>query len=211
MSKPCPLSPTIGLPPPEPESCLVTSRVSQFQGRHADRRGCAGPRGTPASDLRSRRISARSVSPVRARRAARALLPGAASSGRAGHAAGRAGSSVPVCGGRVCGDVAHPADVSGMASVAITAPTAARSRTPSGPRRGVLAANRPTTPGLISSRSGPYCQLVCNELLPTSLQRAASSSQPTANRSATSRSFHCHGACNVTRRREFCRRSVECP
>lgn len=32
MSKPCPLSPTIGLPPPEPESCLVSSRVSSFKG-----------------------------------------------------------------------------------------------------------------------------------------------------------------------------------
>jgi len=26
------MSPTIGLPPPEPESCLVTSRVSRFKG-----------------------------------------------------------------------------------------------------------------------------------------------------------------------------------
>jgi hypothetical protein len=32
VSNPCPLSPTIGLPPPEPESCLVTSRVSSFKG-----------------------------------------------------------------------------------------------------------------------------------------------------------------------------------
>jgi len=32
VSKPCPLSPTIGLPPPEPESCLVASRVSSFKG-----------------------------------------------------------------------------------------------------------------------------------------------------------------------------------
>lgn len=32
MSNPCPLSPTIGLPPPEPESCLVASRVSSFKG-----------------------------------------------------------------------------------------------------------------------------------------------------------------------------------
>jgi len=32
VSNPCPLSPTIGLPPPEPESCLVASRVSSFKG-----------------------------------------------------------------------------------------------------------------------------------------------------------------------------------
>ena len=32
MCNPCPLSPTIGLPPPEPESCLVASRVSSFKG-----------------------------------------------------------------------------------------------------------------------------------------------------------------------------------
>jgi len=29
---PSPLSPTIGLPPPDPESCLVASRVSSFKG-----------------------------------------------------------------------------------------------------------------------------------------------------------------------------------
>lgn len=32
MSNPSPLSPTIGLPPPDPESCLVASRVSSFKG-----------------------------------------------------------------------------------------------------------------------------------------------------------------------------------
>jgi hypothetical protein len=32
VSNPCPLSPTIRLPPPEPETCLVTSRVSSFKG-----------------------------------------------------------------------------------------------------------------------------------------------------------------------------------
>lgn len=29
---PCPLSPTIGLPPPDAEACLTTSRVSRFRG-----------------------------------------------------------------------------------------------------------------------------------------------------------------------------------
>jgi hypothetical protein len=32
VSNPSPLSPTIGLPPPDLESCLVTSRVSSFKG-----------------------------------------------------------------------------------------------------------------------------------------------------------------------------------
>jgi hypothetical protein len=32
VSNPSPLSPTIELPPPDPESCLVTSRVSSFKG-----------------------------------------------------------------------------------------------------------------------------------------------------------------------------------
>ena len=32
MSNPSPLSPTIELPPPDPESCLVASRVSSFKG-----------------------------------------------------------------------------------------------------------------------------------------------------------------------------------
>lgn len=32
MFNPSPLSPTIELPPPDPESCLVTSRVSSFKG-----------------------------------------------------------------------------------------------------------------------------------------------------------------------------------
>lgn len=32
MPMPCPPSPTIGLPPPDAEACLVTSRVSRFRG-----------------------------------------------------------------------------------------------------------------------------------------------------------------------------------
>lgn len=49
---------------------------------------------------------------------------------------------------------------------------------------------------LVSSRSRPsYCQPICNE--------PASSHPATAKRPATNRSFHCHGACNVTARRSL--------
>jgi IS66 Orf2 like protein len=84
-------------------------------------------------------------------------------------------------------------------SLRIPAPVVAGTRTPSGPRRRVLAADRPTTPGLISPRSWSatanrsatsYCQPICNE--------PASSGPPTAKPRATNRPFHCHGACNVT-------------
>ena len=57
-------------------------------------------------------------------------------------------------------------------SLRIPAPTVARSRTPSGPRRGVLAAGRSTTPGGSVRDRTPYCQPICNELLPAGLQRA---------------------------------------
>ena len=86
MSNPSPLSPTIGLPPPDPESCLVASRVSSFKGGtlvaedvrdlDANRRRICDPDGYRLD--RCPRCGHR--------RAARALLPRAASTGRAGDA-----------------------------------------------------------------------------------------------------------------------------
>jgi len=52
---------------------------------------------------------------------------------------------------------------------------------------------------LINPRSwSAYCQPICNELLPTALQRAASSSSSTAKPMQRAARFHCHTACNVT-------------